>query len=508
MSNTLLAMEEITKVFPGVRANDGVSFDLLAGEIHALVGENGAGKTTLMKILYGLQKPDSGTIYLRGQAASIRNPRDAIAQGIGMVHQHFMLVPPFSVLENIVLGEETQTAGVLRMEEPSEKIERIMSQNGLPVELSVLVADLPVGLQQRVEILKILYRGAEILVFDEPTAVLSPQEVDELFKTFRMMKEQGKGIIFISHKLDEVLAIADRITVIRRGKVIETLPQGAATKAKIAELMVGKPVLLEVEKKEVEAGSTILEARNLRQIGERGTAVLAGVDLTVKAGEIYGIAGVEGNGQTELVQAITEPVKLDEGDILLRGQSILSWDVRTRRDAGIAHIPEDRQRFGLLLPFSLADNLTLGRHHRPPFVKGSQWIDSAKIRESARKTIEAFDIRTPSETTPAHALSGGNQQKAIVAREISFEPILLVASQPTRGVDIGAQEFIYSQLLEERKNGKAVLLVSADLDEILSLADRIGVMFKGHIIKELEHGEATREKIGLYMTGGEKDAED
>jgi simple sugar transport system ATP-binding protein len=390
------------------------------------------------------------------------------------------------------------------METPAEKIEQIMRQNGLPVDLSVQVDELPVGLQQRVEILKILYRGAEILVFDEPTAVLTPQEAEELFKTFRMIKEQGKGIIFISHKLDEVLSIADRITVIRRGKVIETLERKGATKAKIAELMVGKPVLLEVKKEVVEAGTEILEIRNLRQTGERGTAVLGGVSLSIKAGEIYGIAGVEGNGQSELVQAITEPVKLDEGDILLQGQSILSWDVRGRRDAGIGHIPEDRQRFGLLLPFSLADNLTLGRHHRPPFVKGSQWIDATKIRESARKTIDAFDIRTPSETTPAHALSGGNQQKAIVAREMSFEPILLVASQPTRGVDIGAQEFIYSQLLKARRNGKAVLLVSADLDEILSLSDRIGVMFKGRIIHELDRAEATREKIGLYMTGGEQ----
>lgn len=504
MSNTLLMMEEITKVFPGVRANDGVSIDLQIGEIHALVGENGAGKTTLMKILYGLQKPDSGTIYLRGRATSIRNPRDAIAQGIGMVHQHFMLVPPFSVLENIVLGEENHTAGVLRLEKPAGEIEKIMSANGLPVDLSVAVADLPVGLQQRVEILKILYRGAEILVFDEPTAVLTPQEVEELFKTFRMMKEQGKGIIFISHKLDEVLAIADRITVIRRGKVVETLPHSEATKAKIAELMVGKPVLLEVKKEAVKPGATILEVQGLCQTGERGHEVLDGVSLSVNAGEIYGIAGVEGNGQSELVQAITEPVKLDQGEILLQGQSILSWDVRTRRDAGIGHIPEDRQRFGLLLPFSLADNLTLGRHHRQPFVKGSQWIDSTKIREYARKTIEAFDIRTPSETTPANALSGGNQQKAIVAREMSFEPILLVASQPTRGVDIGAQEFIYSQLLEARQNAKAVLLVSADLDEILSISDRIGVMFKGRIIHEFTREEATREKIGLYMTGGEK----
>jgi simple sugar transport system ATP-binding protein len=332
MSDTLLTMEQITKVFPGVRANDAVSFDLRAGEIHALVGENGAGKTTLMKILYGLQKPDSGTIYLRGQASSIRNPRDVIAQGIGMVHQHFMLIPPFSVLENIVLGEETHAAGTLRMEEPTRRIEEIMRRNGLPVELSIAVADLPVGLQQRVEILKILYRGAEILVFDEPTAVLTPSEVKDLFETFRRLKSQGKGIIFISHKLDEVLTISDRITVIRRGKVIETLPRSQATKSRIAELMVGKPVLLEVRKEPVEAGSTILEVRDVRQTGERGHGVLDRVSLSVKAGEIYGIAGVEGNGQSELVQAITEPVKLEQEDILLKGQSILSWDVRTRRD--------------------------------------------------------------------------------------------------------------------------------------------------------------------------------
>jgi len=498
---TLLKMEEITKVFPGVRANDRVSFDLQAGEIHALVGENGAGKTTLMKILYGLQHPDSGTISLRDVPVSIRNPRDAINQGIGMVHQHFMLVPPFTVLENIVLGKETHTVGVLKMEEPARSIEKIMEQNGLVVDLDTRIEDLPVGLQQRVEILKILYRGAEILVFDEPTAVLTPQEVDELFKTFRMMTAQGKGIIFISHKLDEVLEIADRITVVRRGRVINTLAQEEATKPLIAELMVGKPVLLKVEKPAVEPGTSVLEVRDLRQTGERGHTTLSGVDLEVRTGEIYGIAGVEGNGQSQLVQAITEPVKLDGGDILLEGESILSWGVRTRRDAGIGHIPEDRQRFGLLLPFSLADNIVLGQHHRAPFVKWGQVIDASKIRKFAQETIRAYDIRTPSEMTPANALSGGNQQKVIVARELRFEPKLLVAAQPTRGVDIGATEFIYSQLIAARQAGKAVLLISADLDEILSLSDRIGVMFKGRIIKEFAQQEATREQVGLYMTG-------
>jgi len=501
---TLLKMEEITKVFPGVRANDRVSFDLKEGEIHALVGENGAGKTTLMKILYGLQKPDSGSIYLKEQAATIRNPRDAINQGIGMVHQHFMLVPPFTVLENIVLGMETHTTGVLRMEGPAEAVQKIMDQNGLVVDLDAHVEDLPVGLQQRVEILKILYRGAEILVFDEPTAVLTPREVDELFKTFRMMTGQGRGIVFISHKLDEVLEIADRITVIRRGQVVRTLERSEATKPLIAELMVGKPVLLKVDKPEASPGEAILEVRDLRQTGERGHPTLDGVSLRVRAGEIYGIAGVEGNGQSELVQAITEPVKLDGGEILLGGDSILGWDVRTRRDAGIGHIPEDRQRYGLLLPFSLADNLVLGQHHRPPFVRGRQLIDSGRIRGYARETIESYDIRTPSEMTPANALSGGNQQKVIVAREMRFEPRLLVASQPTRGVDIGATEFIYSELIAARQGGKAVLLISADLDEVLSLSDRIGVMFKGRIIKEFAQSEATREQVGLYMTGEEQ----
>jgi ABC-type uncharacterized transport system ATPase subunit len=501
---TLLKMEGITKIFPGVLANDKVTFDLQAGEIHALVGENGAGKTTLMKILYGLQRPDSGTIFLRGEAISIRNPRDAIARGVGMVHQHFMLVPPFSVLDNIVLGEEEHTLGVLNMERPARRIEEIMNRNGLPVGLSLHVEDLPVGLQQRVEILKILYRGAEILVFDEPTAVLTPQEVEELFKTFRAMTQQGKGIIFISHKLDEVLEIADRITVIRRGQVVRTLARSEATKPLIAELMVGKPVLLNVEKRPSQPGREVLQVRGLRRRSERGNIVLDGVSLTVSAGEIYGIAGVEGNGQSELVQAITEPVRLESGEILMEGTNILSWDVRARRDAGIGHIPEDRQRYGLLLPFSLADNLVLGQHHRAPFVRGRQRINFHRIREYAREAIQAFDIRAPSETTPANALSGGNQQKAIVAREMRFEPKLLVASQPTRGVDIGATEFIYSQLIEARERGKAVLLVSADLDEILSLSDRVGVMFKGRIIRELRPEQTSREEIGLYMTGGER----
>ena len=503
--STLLAMEEITKVFPGVRANDRVSFDLQAGEVHAIVGENGAGKTTLMKILYGLQRPDTGTILLKGRPISIHTPREAIRQGIGMVHQHFMLVPVFTVLENIVLGEEYQTAGVLRIHECAARIEQIMRENGLEVPLGRRVEDLPVGLQQRVEILKVLYRGAEILVFDEPTAVLTPREAEELFRTFRMMKGQGRGIIFITHKLDEVLAVADRITVIRRGKVVRTMERAQATKPLIAELMVGKPVLLKVEMGPLRPGPAVLEVRGLtvrsaQGAGAAGARSLDGVSLTVHAGEIYGIAGVEGNGQSELIQAITDRTRVESGEIRLEGADILGWDVRTRREHGIGHIPEDRHRYGLLMPFSLADNLTLGRHHRPPFVRG-QWIDTPRIRQHARRTISEFDIRTPSELTPANALSGGNQQKAIIAREMGFAPKLLVAAQPTRGVDIGATEFIYSQLVTARESGKAVLLISADLDEILTLADRIGVMFKGRIIREFARDEASREEIGLAMTG-------
>ena len=498
---SLLKMEEITKAFPGVIANDRVSFDLQSGEVHALVGENGAGKTTLMKILYGLYKPDSGAFLINDRSIEIRNPREAIQHGIGMVHQHFMLIPPFTVLENIILGEETHFAGVLQMEEPSQNIEKIMHDNNLRVDLSSKVEDIPVGLQQRVEILKILYRGAEILVFDEPTAVLTPQEVGELFKTFVEMKRQGKGIIFISHKLDEVLEIANRITVIRQGKVIKTLPRKEATKPLIAELMVGKPVFLEVEKEEKHPGNVILELKNISMQSEKGHLVLNDVSLVVHEGEIYGIAGVEGNGQTELVQSIADRLKLESGDILVDGRSIIDWDVRERRESGIGHIPEDRHRYGLLLPYSLADNIVLGKHHLPPFVKRFAVINTPKIRSYARKTIDAYDIRTPSELTTANALSGGNQQKVIIAREMSFEPKLLLAAQPTRGVDVGATEFVYRQLIRAREAGKAVLLVSADLDEVLSLSDRIGVMYKGKIIREFRQEEATKETVGLYMMG-------
>ncbi|HTZ50017.1 MAG TPA: ABC transporter ATP-binding protein [Spirochaetia bacterium] len=502
MADTLLELREITKQFPGVIANDHVSFDLRAGEVHALVGENGAGKTTLMKILYGLYRPDSGTISVEGSAVSVRGPRDAISRGIGMVHQHFMLFPPFSVLENIVIGEESHHAGVLATGTQRARVQSIMQENGITVPVDARVEELAVGLQQRVEILKILFRGAKILIFDEPTAVLTPQESAELFRTFRALTSHGKGVIFITHKLDEVLAVADRITVIRQGKVVRTMDRAGVTKPMIAELMVGKPVLMEVERPAREAGATVLEVRDLKVRSPRGLAAVDGISFSVKAGEIYGIAGVEGNGQSELVHAIAEGVEIESGEILLDGSDTRKWSVRKRRENGITHIPEDRLKYGLLLPFSIATNLTLGRHDKPPFATRLQTVNQRAIRESARRIIRQFDIRTPSENTPANALSGGNQQKAVVARELAADPRLLVASQPTRGVDIGATEFIHRQIMKARTEGKAVLLVSADLDELLSLSDRIGVIFKGRIIREFTHAEAVREEVGLAMTGG------
>ncbi|MGA2381728.1 MAG: ABC transporter ATP-binding protein [Spirochaetia bacterium] len=506
MADDLLELREITKQFPGVTANDHVSFDLRAGEVHALVGENGAGKTTLMKILYGLYRPDSGSISVEGTSISIRGPRDAISRGIGMVHQHFMLFPPFTVLENVVIGEEAQRAGVLAVHAQRSRIDAIMQENGITVPLEARVEDLAVGLQQRVEILKILFRGARILIFDEPTAVLTPQEAHELFRTFRALTSHGKGIIFITHKLDEVLEVADRITVIRQGKIVRTMDRAGVTKPMIAELMVGKPVLLEVDRPPLQSGRAVLEVRDLKVRSARGFNAVDGLSFSVNAGEIYGIAGVEGNGQSELVHAIAEGLEVESGDILLEGASMRNWSVRTRREKGIAHIPEDRLKYGLLLPFSIATNLTLGRHDKPPFATRLQLVNNRAIRESALRIIAQYDIRTPSCDTPANALSGGNQQKAVVARELSCEPRLLLAAQPTRGVDIGATEFIHRQIMKARSEGKAVLLVSADLDELLALSDRIGVIFKGRIIREFTHELAVREEVGLSMTGGKADA--
>ncbi len=500
-TSAVLRMEGITKEFAGVVANSDIDLELYEGEILALVGENGAGKSTLMKILYGLYSPDRGNISIRGDRVNIKGPREAIANGIGMVHQHFMLVPTFSVLENIILGAETSRFGILDYKKDREVVQELIDGNNLCVNSGQIVEELPVGLQQRVEILKTLYRGAEILIFDEPTSVLTPQETAELFKIFRLLCSQGKSIIFISHKLDEVLDIADRITVIRRGKVVETLQRSGATKAMIAQMMVGRPVLLNVQNPRLSAGKTVLEISGLSLVNSVRNRILHGVSLEVHEGEIYGIAGVEGNGQSELVNAIAYGADRLSGSIFLDGKNIVDLDVRRRRDVGMSHIPEDRRKYGVFLSYPLSDNLMLGVHHKKPYVNGAGIQDSKQIMVNAKKLIDEFDIRPHDMSLPAHALSGGNQQKVIIARELNSKPRLLLANQPTRGVDIGATEFIYNQLILAKTAGTAVLLVSADLDEIMSLSDRIGVMYKGRLVKEFDRTATTKEEVGFYMMG-------
>ncbi|NPV88753.1 ABC transporter ATP-binding protein [Coprothermobacteraceae bacterium] len=499
----LIELRGITKVFPGVVANDDISITLRKGEIHALVGENGAGKTTLMKILYGEYKPDKGEIRVKGQPVRITGPSVAISHGIGMVHQHFMLVPGLTVLENIILGSEPAKGGVLDTAEARKKIEAIMAANAMPVDLDVDVEKLPVGLQQRVEILKLLYRGAETLILDEPTAVLTPQETNELFKTLRALKEQGKGIIFISHKLDEVIEIADRITVVRRGRIVGELPVQEATKAKIAEMMVGKPVLMEIPVPEVNVGDEVLTLEDVTFV-EDGVKKLDGITLTVRSGEIYGVAGVEGNGQEELLKVVSGEYRPTSGKVMFGKQAVNSLDPLRRRRLGLGHIPADRQKQGLFINMPLYINAVVGWQWQDRFSRRGI-LNYKNMRTTAKEVVEKYDVRTPSVEVPANALSGGNQQKFIVGREISFDPTLLVAAYPTRGVDIGATEFIYRQLLEEKSRGKAVLLVSADLDELLTLSDRIGVLYRGRIVKEFSREEVTPEKIGFYMLGGREE---
>ncbi len=504
----ILKMENITKRFPGVLANDHINFDLREGEVHALVGENGAGKSTLMKILYGLYHPDEGTIYIKvdGELKPVKfkNPQDAIKHGIGMVHQHFMLVYGLTTIENIILGYEP--SAVIDFDTAKKEIQKIMDESGLHVPLDVDVEVLSVGQQQRVEILKVLYRKAKILILDEPTAVLTPQETDELFNIINRLKEQGHSIIFISHKLHEVMAIADRISVMRKGRLVHTMPKSEATKEKIAELMVGHPVLLDVPRPNVTPGETILEVENLTvESDTKGIMAVDNVSFYIRAGEIYGIAGVEGNGQAELIEAIYGLRPPKGGKITIKGEDITGKPTHVIRKKGVSHIPGDRHKFGVFLPFTLADNSILGHHREENFAKYGIFRKFSNIAQWAREIIKKFDVRTPSEKVPMSALSGGNQQKFVVGREISFEHELMIAAHPTRGVDIGAMEFIYRQLFEEKKQKKAILLVSADLDELLLLSDRIGVMFKGKIIKELDNTsrQVTPKEVGYYMLGGD-----
>jgi ABC-type uncharacterized transport system ATPase subunit len=497
----ILELRGITKHFPGVLANDHVAVSLNEREILALLGENGAGKTTLMNILYGLYQPDEGEIFVRGQKVVIHSPSDAIAAGIGMVHQHFMLIPVFTVTENVMLGEEaTRMGGFLDRAKVADAIREISKNYGLEVDPDAYVKDLPVGVQQRVEIIKLLYRYADILILDEPTAVLTPQEADELFKIMHSLAEQGKSIIFITHKLREVLDIADRIVVLRRGAVVGSTLPAEADQNKLAAMMVGREVQLELDKVPPKVGKVVLKVENLSIINDRHQIAVDGVSFEVHAGEVFGIAGVQGNGQTELAEVITGMRQCLDGKILLNDEEITKATPRKITELGTAHIPEDRQRDGLVLPFPIVDNLILNTYYLPPYAHGVDIQDGVATKK-AIELIENFDIRTPSPMIPASSLSGGNQQKVIVARELSRPIHLLVASQPTRGLDVGSIEYIHKQILSRRDKGVAVLLVSTELDEILELSDQIGVMYRGKIVAVVPAERATKEYIGLLMAG-------
>jgi simple sugar transport system ATP-binding protein len=497
----VLELSNITKRFPGVLANDHIDLTLNQGEILALLGENGAGKTTLMNILYGLYQPDEGEIKVRGQKIIVRSPTDAIRSGIGMVHQHFMLIPVFTVTENVMLGEETlKAAGFLDRGKAAARIRDISREYSLEVEPEVYVKDLPVGVQQRVEIIKLLFRNAEILIFDEPTAVLTPQEADELFAIMRSLAKQGKSIIFITHKLREVLEVADRIMVIRRGKVIGTTLPAEADRNTLASMMVGRQVNLEVEKAPSQIGDLVLAVKDLVVSDERRQVTVDNVSFEIYAGEILGLAGVQGNGQTELVEAVTGLRIPVSGNIHLLGHDITSATPREVTELGSAHVPEDRQRVGLVLPFSVADNLVLNTYYQTPYANGVVMNDKVVVKEAVQR-IKEFDVRTPSPLTPVGSLSGGNQQKVIIARELSRPIKLLVASQPTRGLDVGSIEYIHNRIVDKRDEGCAVLLVSPELDEIMELSDRIAVMYRGKILAIVNAREVTKEQVGLLMAG-------
>jgi general nucleoside transport system ATP-binding protein len=500
----VLELRGITKRFPGVVANDRVDFDLRRGEVHALLGENGAGKSTLMNVLYGLYKPDEGEILVNGKPVTMSSPSDAIDVGIGMVHQHFMLIPVMTVAENIVLGVEPTREKVFIDQDAAEKRVRQIAQTfKFAIDPHARVENISVGQQQRVEILKALFRGAEILILDEPTAVLTPQEALELFGILRTLTQEGMSVIFISHKLHEVLEIADRVTVLRRGKMIETLPREGATQAQLAKLMVGREVLLRVDKKPSEPGEPLLEVEDLHVIDERGLPAVKGVSFQVRAGEIVGIAGVDGNGQTELIDAITGLTKPQSGVIRVGGHDVTRETARERMEEGIGHIPEDRQRRGLILDFTLAENVGLHDYRNEPNSKFG-WLRPSKLIALARRLLKEFDVRGGGPLTLASALSGGNQQKVVIAREVERDPRVLIAGQPTRGLDVGAIEFVHRRLVEERDEGRAVLLVSLELEEILSLSDRILVIFEGEIVGEYGP-DVTAEELGVAMTGGRRE---
>ncbi len=497
----MLELRNITKTFGSVVANNDVSIGVKKGTIHAIVGENGAGKSTIMKIAYGFYRFDSGEILFHGKPVQIRNPHDAIALGIGMVHQHFMLVDTMTVAENIILGAETGSAASLDMVKAERDIRALSDDLRLDINPAAFIEDLSVGQQQRVELLKALYRNADLLILDEPTAVLTPQEVNEFFAILRRMKEQGKTIIIITHKLDEVLAISDEVTVMRDGKAVGNVRTADTNAADLARMIVGRDVLLRVEKTDAKPAGTVLEVSELSVRGRHGMAV-NGVSFTVAAGEIVGIAGIEGNGQTELIEALAGLNAATSGSLTFEGRNVTNLDARSLKELGIAHIPEDRHKRGLLLNSSLTENSILGVHYRPPVAAGSGFINSAAVEKRVKGIINDFDVRPPVAELPAKALSGGNQQKLIIGREFELDPKLLLVSQPTRGVDIGAIEFIHRAIIELRDKGRAILLVSAELEEVTALADRLLIIREGRIVGEVDPKTTSVNEIGLMMTGG------
>ena len=503
----VIEMLHITKEFPGIKANDDITLQLKRGEIHALLGENGAGKSTLMSVLFGMYQPEKGEIRKNGKVVHIKDPNDATELGIGMVHQHFKLVECFSVLDNIILGVEPNTMGFLKKSEAKAKVVELSKHYGLAVDPDAKIEDITVGMQQRTEILKMLYRDNEILIFDEPTAVLTPQEIDELMQIMRNLKAEGKSILFISHKLNEIMAVADRCTVLRKGRYIGTVETANTTVEELSAMMVGRNVNFHVEKKEAEIGDTVLKVRNVTVASKihKNNAV-KNVSFDVHAGEILCIAGIDGNGQTEFVHGLTGLEPLVSGSIEMLGKDITKASIRKRSTSGMSHIPEDRHKHGLVLDYTLEDNLVLQRYFEPEFTSKAGFLRRANIRKYAEKLIGDYDIRSgQGPETIARSMSGGNQQKAIVARELDKEPELLVAVQPTRGLDVGAIEHIHKRLVAKRDAGKAVLLVSLELDEVMDVPDRILVMYEGEIVGELDPKTTTQEELGLYMAGAKRD---
>lgn len=501
----IIEMNGITKEFPGIRANDNVTLQLKKGEIHALLGENGAGKSTLMSVLFGLYQPEEGVIRKNGQEVRIHGPNDATRLGIGMVHQHFKLVHNFTVLENIILGVETVQKGLLKMDKARERVVALSKQYGLEVDPDAVISDITVGMQQRVEILKMLYRENEILIFDEPTAVLTPQEIEELMKIMKGLVAEGKSILFITHKLDEIKKVADRCTVLRKGKGIGTVDVAPTSKEALSEMMVGRKVSLEVDKPECKPGKVILDVQNLTVKDKHtGKNVVESATFQVREGEIVCIAGIDGNGQSELVYALTGMLPADSGTVLLNGEDISHKSIRERGALGMAHIPEDRHRHGLVLDYNLAYNLVLQTYFTDRFQKGG-FLQYEEIYRYADQLINQFDIRSGQGSyTTVRSMSGGNQQKAIIAREIDRRPQLLVAVQPTRGLDVGAIEYIHGQLVAERTAGRGVLLVSLELDEVMNVSDRILVIYEGELLADLNPKEVTFQELGLYMAGSKR----